>query len=65
MLESAARVCIGRGKPCDLIITAFAVIFVSDIVLLIVCACYVQGSVADYRHRTEQSAGLLRMVKDC
>ena len=44
VLELAARAGIGRGKPCGLIITAFAVIiFVSDIVLLIVCACYVQG----------------------
>ena len=47
MLESAARAGIGRGKPCGLNITAFAVIFVSDIVLLIVCVCYVQGTAAE------------------
>ena len=41
MLEVVARAGIGRGKPCDLVVTAFAVIiFLSDIVLLIiVCAC--------------------------
>ena len=41
-LESVARAGIGRGKPCGLIIPAFAVIFVSDIVLIIVvdyCLC--------------------------
>ena len=37
VLELAARAGIGRVKPCGLIITAFAVIFVPDIVLLIVC----------------------------
>ena len=49
VLELVARAGIGRGKPCGLIITAFAVIFVSDIVLLIVCVCYVQGIAADQR----------------
>ena len=52
MLESAARAGIGRGKPCGLVITAFAVIFVSDIVLLIVYA-FSCRDVADYRPLNE------------
>ena len=46
VLELAARAGIGRGKPCGLIITAFAVIFVSDIVLLIVCVCLCRDIIA-------------------
>ena len=47
VLELAARAGIGQGKPCGLIITAFAVTFVSDIiVLLIVCVCLCRDIVA-------------------
>ena len=55
MLELAAWAGIGQGKPCGLIFTAFAVIFVSDIVLLIVCVCYVQGIAADTNELLLQS----------
>ena len=33
VLELAARAGIGQGKPCGLIITTFAVIFVPDLIL--------------------------------
>ena len=49
MQKSVARVGIGGGKPCGLIITAFTVIFVSDIVFLIVCVCLCRDIVATDR----------------
>ena len=59
MLESVARVGIGQGKPYSLVITTFTVIFVSDVVLLIVCAYYVQDILLQI-FRTKWSAEVLQ-----